>query len=348
MAFANPIPAVPVIPSNPNLETPLSFGPPLPLLLLPVRLETRFFPRGDGGADLRVRVYPDAIHVDTHEPQLTEGEITWGRHFWEQTWRAGNDEAAGRRAWHQLVERFDRPRAAWIARALTPMNIDDRPEQPLPEVEPLRDVIKFPKVAIKADAWTRAPYTRMLPSRWWVMGYAGGQLILTGAGNPIPDQLPTGPDPSTIGPDPTDDALPVDEGMKWMTDFDAAVRVGMGIRLRLTPQQAQGFDFLLVFGTKAAVNHPDRTPELVALLDAHHYTNGFGFALQGTPTNNTEDGPAGFDTADRDSEQSYQYERVGPTFRAGDTSNADVLTGGTRLARQRRHRARQPAQCERA
>ena len=71
MAFANPIPAIPVIPSNPNLETPLSFGPPLPLLLFPVRLETRFFPRGDGGADLRVRVYPDAIHVDTHEPQLT-------------------------------------------------------------------------------------------------------------------------------------------------------------------------------------------------------------------------------------------------------------------------------------
>ena len=118
---------------HPDLETPLSFGPPQPLLLFPVRLETRFFPRGDGGADLRVRVYPDAIHVDTHEPQLTEAEITWGRHFWEQTWRAGNDEAAGRRAWHQLVERFDRPRAAWIARALTPMNIDDRPERPLPD-----------------------------------------------------------------------------------------------------------------------------------------------------------------------------------------------------------------------
>ncbi len=54
------------------------------------------------------------------------------------TWRAGNDEAAGRGAWHQLVERFDRPRAAWIARALTPMNIDDLPEQPVPETEPLR------------------------------------------------------------------------------------------------------------------------------------------------------------------------------------------------------------------
>ena len=114
-------------PSIPNLETPLSFGSAEPLLLLPVRLETRFFPRVDGGADLRVRVYPDAVHVDTHEPELTDAELTWGAHFWEQTWRAGGDEAAGRAAWHQLVERFDRPRAAWIARALTPLNLDDLP-----------------------------------------------------------------------------------------------------------------------------------------------------------------------------------------------------------------------------
>ena len=66
-------------------------------------------------------------------------------------------------------------------------------------------MIKFPNVVVKADAWTRAPYTRMLPSRWWVMGYAGGQLILTGAGNPIPDQLATGPDPSIdrTRPEPT-------------------------------------------------------------------------------------------------------------------------------------------------
>ena len=297
----NATPPIPTIPVHPNLETPLSFGSAEPLLLLPVRLETRFFPRADGGADLRVRVYPDAVHVDTHEPELTDAELTWGTHFWERTWRAGGDEAAGRVAWHQLVERFDRPRAAWIARVLTPLNLDDLPAQPVPETEPLPDgMIKFPDVGAKREAWTRAPIARMLPGRWWVLGYTGGQLVVTGAGAPIPDRLAVGPDPATLADDPGDESVPVDEGIRWMTDFDVAVEVGMGIRLRLAPEQAHGFDFLLVFGTKASVDVPDQTDELAALLAAHHYTNGLGFTLQGTPSNSTDDDPSGFAAADRD------------------------------------------------
>ena len=45
-----------------------------PLVLFPVRLETRFSPLADGGADLRIRIYPDTIHVDTHEDVSVHGD----------------------------------------------------------------------------------------------------------------------------------------------------------------------------------------------------------------------------------------------------------------------------------
>jgi len=329
MALFNPVPAIPVIPSDPDLALPLASSPAQPLVLFPVRLETRFSLLADGGADLRIRIYPDTIHVDTHEPQLTEAEVTWGQHFWDQTWRAATDAAAAERAWRQLVERFDRARAAWIARALTPLNQNAQPSKPIPDGKPLP--IKFPPVKTKADAWTRAAYTRMLPSRWWVLGYAGGKLIVRGAGSPIAEQLAVGPDPSAAPVNADEGTLLIDDGIKWMTDYAEAERVGMALRLRLNRDQAQGFDFLLVFGTKAAVNMPDRTPDLAALLDAHHFTNGLSFVLQGTPSNNTADAPSGFDTSDHDAEASYREERADPAFKPGDRSNADVMSAALGL-----------------
>src|SRR4026208_1565627 len=145
MAFINPIPPIPSVPFDPDLGQGLVFFPPIPpILMLPVRLETRFSPRNDGGADLRIRVYPDKVHIDTHEPELTEAEITWGKHFWDQTWRAANDPEARRIAWRQLVERFDANRAAWIARTLTPLNLNQSPTAPIPSPLPLPKLIKFP------------------------------------------------------------------------------------------------------------------------------------------------------------------------------------------------------------
>lgn len=328
MAFINPIPPIPAVPFDPDLGLALSFFPPIPpILMLPVRLETRFSSRSDGGADLRVRVYPDKVYIDTHEPELTEAEIIWGRHFWEQTWRAANDPEARRVAWRQLVERFDANRAAWIARTLTPLNLSQSPKEPVPNPLPLPKPIKFPSPPTKAAAWTRAPQTRVLPKRWWAFGYRGGKLIVRAAGGPIDMPLPTGPNPQ--GPEKKDPAageLAIDEEMKWMVDFEEATKVGMGIRMRLSKEQAQGFDFLLVFGTRAAIDIADGTPDVISLFDAHHYTDGLSFLPQGTPSNNTVDAPSGFRSADPGHEQSFRSEREQVAFQLGDESNADVLT----------------------
>src|SRR5207237_1036074 len=47
------------------------------LVLFPVRIETRFVTDGNG-PQLLVRIYPDEIHIDTHETALTKEEVDAG------------------------------------------------------------------------------------------------------------------------------------------------------------------------------------------------------------------------------------------------------------------------------
>src|SRR5512143_3230397 len=116
--------AIPI--SNPAITAQTLCPSNVPLVLLPVRLETRFFTLPGNVTELRVRIYPDKIHVDTHQPELTTDERTWGTQYWQQDWLAGNDTAARADAWRTLASRFGAARAAWIARALQPTNIQQR------------------------------------------------------------------------------------------------------------------------------------------------------------------------------------------------------------------------------
>ena len=305
MKTANP--DIPNIPNTPDVAAQLSSGPAQPLVLFPVRLETRFFPQPDGSSELRVRVYPDKVHIDTHEPALTNEELTWGKHFWEQTWAAGADEERAKAAWHQLADRFDPPRAAWIALSLKTA----KPNDP------------FPTVPTQAEPWLRAPLTRAMPNFWVVLGYKNGRLVVNAKGGPIRDSLAAGPDPS---PNAVDDDVGIDAGMKWAVDFNEAEAAGMGVRVKLTKDiAAAGFDFLLVMGVKDAAN-TDWTTRLIELFKAHHYTDGMSFVSPGAPSNNTAKTPSGFSSEDPGHEVSYQAERSGTTFTSGDRSNADVLT----------------------
>lgn len=329
--MTTPNPDIPKIPNTPEVGMQLSFGPPQPALLFPVRLETRFFLQADGSSQLRVRVYPDKVHIDSHEPALTADELSWGQHFWEQTWRAGNDEERTKAAWRQLADRFDPPRAAWIARDLKPLNPGDRPASPVAPNHPLPKPVNFPAPATKPEAWTRAAETRVLPNMWIVLGYKDGRLVIHVKGRPIPDALTAGPSPS---PTASTDEMGLDEGMKWMVDFDAAEEQGMGIRAQLTKEETDaGLDFLLALGIKDAPGDTtDWTPRLAELLNAHRYTDGLSLVLQGTPSNNTQDAPSGYSSKDPGHEMSYVAEQAAPVFRPGDGSNADVLTTAFGLA----------------
>lgn len=284
-----------------------------PLLMLPVRLETRFFALPGGMEELRVRVYPDQIHVDTHEPDLSPEEREWGEHFWEQFSSAGQDKAAQQRAWQQLADRFDARRAAWIAHALRPK--PEGSEQPQASAAPISG-------ESEGGAWQRAPLARLMPQRWIAVASTGGALVAHALGKPI-DQEPA------VGPDPHDKTEPpagepaLDPGMRWMVDFKVAEEQGMALRLTLPAQVARaGIDSLVVFGV-SSLGEADSSAKIAELLDAHHYTDGLGFLRVGTPTNNSVEAPSGWSSRDPLHVRSFEIECQAAPITAG--SNAARL-----------------------
>lgn len=318
--FTTPAPALPA-----ELTAPLAPSDH-PLLLLPVRLETRFFAQADGTEELRVRVYPDQIHVDSFEPELSEDERAFGQHFWEQIWRAGHDEAAERVAWQQLADRFDARRAAWIARAVSPTNVQDWPAAPIAPDKPLPRAPQLAPAALLADpaggSWQRAPLARIMPQRWIAIASAGGTLVAHAFGAVIDREPAVGPDPRDQTESPADQPA-LDAGMRWMIDFDEAERRGMALRLQMpAPTARQGIDALVVFGVSALAPIPG-SAAIAALLDAHHYTDGLAFLRVGTPTNNSAEEASGWSSQDPLHGGSFASECYAPPTPTG--SNADVL-----------------------
>ncbi len=101
-----------------------------PMLLLPVRLETRFMRvvEDDQSRDqLWVRVYPDDIAVDTFEEVLADVEISNARIYWTNVWKAGGDEGEKRAAWQSLAKSHGAGRAFWIIQQVAPLNAGDEP-----------------------------------------------------------------------------------------------------------------------------------------------------------------------------------------------------------------------------
>ena len=106
--------------------------------------------------------------------------------------------------------------------------------------------------------------------------------------------------------------LRLDTDVAWSVDFDRAVAAGMGVTLPLGASLAGGIDRLVVLGVKASLLPADAAGRLAALFDAHHYTDGWAFVRQGTPTNNTPEAPSPFPPADPGAASSFAVERGAP------------------------------------
>lgn len=345
-----------------------------PIVLFPIRIETRFTPVGKP-KELKVRIYPDEILADTHEPGLTRTEIEDGKTYWNTAWNPDEDK----NAWRSLISKFPSTRASWIVYKTRPRNIEMRPTigpkftepfdvestQPRPtnaEVEAgktywrsawnpalagdawnslithypdskraekiiqvttptnIRNFPRFPPKfgeisEIRPQSWTRPAEARLLPDRWIVLAYRNGKEVHRVIGSPIVELLALTINPTAdIGNNEEISAekMLLDPDVGWTFDFDRAEQVGMAVRIKLLPEDIKyGFDRLLVLGVKASLDPQECSEKLKDLLDAHHYTRGFAFVPQGTPTNNTTSSPSGFPPDDPNGENSFKVEREG-------------------------------------
>ncbi len=280
-----------------------------PIALLPMRIETRYFPQPKNLVDrLRIRVYPDDVNTIEHVPALTPAEQQGGAEYWTARFTHHDDEAA--RVLRDLTLAFGRGRAAWIVRVMTPDNAI-----PAADADPqLENHPQFPKNEV-IDARAKTTRAVLLPDRWCAIGYASGRReVFRKWGERIPDELLLSPDWLS-----TDDPEAMLGGERaWLVDFDAALVKGMAIEI--TQREVNEFalrhhsplkfnlandtlERLVIVGLEWTKSAEDSAADLADLFAAHRDSSGLGFVPLGTPTNNTEAAPAGY---------SPSHERIPP------------------------------------
>ena len=112
----------------------------IPILLFPVRLETRFkiVTTPDLGIkrQLWVRIFPDECSVDTFEDTLSEAEVILVRNYWSTVWSAGSSgnedhqaiiKEKRKAAWRALAGNLQPGRAYWVTTQYKPLNEADLP-----------------------------------------------------------------------------------------------------------------------------------------------------------------------------------------------------------------------------
>ena len=346
--------------------TVVTLADEFPVLLGPVRIETRFT-----ATELLVRVFPDDWAVDSFESKPTAAEIAAVDAYWAARWAAGGRPEALAAAWSQLSARVPTGRASWLLtlrppknpgeepagvsaattvlvvvtatavatqdrgpattywsavwrahgdrakirqadaalntaagaragsiRAARPIGLDAAPLQTSDAVSVAFLVLEaFTDVA--AQSWTQAAKANLLPDRFQVNGYIGGQQVVSVLGATVPAGLAVSPDPSATDQptvDPKTGVLTVPANLLWLTDFTEAVKKGMGVRIPLTDQIRNGLDRLVVFGLRQGVSAQQSATDLGALITRQlRSSSGFGLLAQGTATNNTDQTEAGPD-----------------------------------------------------
>ena len=148
----------------------------VPVAMLPPA--SRRDSRPPGATELRVRIYPDQAHLDSHRRELTSTEVAAGRAYWRSRW-TGNGEAA----WLDLTRGTRPARAQWVVTANTPTNLDQLGDPAGPD---------FGEPAQKRRPRRRGRSVAALPQEWLVVGYQGGAEVVRVWSRPVARDLAVG------------------------------------------------------------------------------------------------------------------------------------------------------------
>ena len=263
----------------------------IPILLFPLKLETRFV-----GDELWIRAFPDVIFLQSHNPNLTKEEKADASAFKNLISTEGKKQA-----WEGLVSKYGVYRASWLVR-ISNEELENQAAEDSKEKEP-------------------SFYFKWLPDRLVFYVYKES------------DQKPSYKgDGSVIN---RDGLTVLGETNEWLQYFDKAIKVGMGIKLKIDPADTK-FEKVIVSGFRYDADPLIPAQGLTDLFENHQYTQGFSFLNYGTPTNNTENVKSGYSARDEfEVADSFKYAVEGFNLETDKNTIPDIhfLTNGKYLGK---------------
>lgn len=305
---------------------------------------------------LCVRIFPDEIGVNKFIKELTRQEEYDGMTFWLRYNMAhkAKDNDLKKAAWSMLCDRYAPYRAGWIARSLRPdikitsafndmfgsaaVNqikeehmdfINTMISKYLPDPEKAREsgVAKFfPKVEYRTPNDFGKPVSPVLPDRFVFEGKISPKgrkpyTIVKYGRRVFPDLQVALDFNENLDIDPfvvnesTGD-LTVNSGIRWMTSYNMAEKMGMAITIPLGDIKDFCFESVYVMGVKNGTASEAKTIIDNALKSHFYSEEGIDLLKIGTPTNILDDkgADASYDTSRQTlSEIHYLHDVVEPT-----------------------------------
>ncbi len=243
----------------------------VPILLMPLRVQTRFRTTPNGTA-LLIRAYPDDVSVQSHDAALTTGEATGGRAYWAAPEESDDPATPTRKAiFRGIASHSGVPRAVYIIGAMNPENAEPR----------------------VTDTLTRIPACWTLPERLVFRIFSvSDELLGEFVGNAIPDGLEMGLDPTRhgLGFTRANGEIAYPSEVAWQADFGEAVKVGMGVGIPISDlRNLLQFGRIVVLGVRLSSDESASAQLIEQLIEDHRFSEGISVLAQGTPTNVTTD-----------------------------------------------------------